>query len=226
LAATAIGDTSAIDRQRATESAGILFTVAYLPRAFTGAMGLLTANLTEVAHFVNPCEDGDMRTRGQGRAARASAIAAVVIALCEPLLSPSSGSTLRRCDIEGTPAADRLVGTARNEVICGRGGDDTIWGYGGGDEIHGGPGRDRIMGGIGEDLVRGGIGSDKLRGGPAEDRLIGGVGRDIMRGQKGPDFLDGIDGTDARDVLYAGPGKDACAIDGRDVTIGCETVVA
>lgn len=180
----------------------------------------------QVAHSVNPCDDAHMRAHGPGRASRASAFAVAVMALCGIVLSPATGSTVGRCDIEGTPAADRLVGTARSEVICGRGGDDTIWGYAGGDEILGGPGLDRIMGGNGEDLIEGGVGADRIRGGPGEDRLVGGLGRDIMRGQRGPDFLDGIDGTDARDVLRAGPGNDACAIDGRDDTIGCETVVA
>jgi hypothetical protein len=137
----------------------------------------------------------DMRTRRSGQARRASpTIVVVVMALSGPLLSPTTGLTSSRCDIEGTSAAERLVGSLR--------------------------------GGVGEDLVDGGIGADKVRGGPGEDRLVGGAGRDIMRGQHGPDYLDGEDGTDARDLLHGGPGNDGCGVDGRDITIGCETVVS
>ena len=150
----------------------------------------------------------------------------IVMALCGNSSSPTVGLTPPRCDIVGTAASERLVGSAAGEVICGRGGDDSIWGYGGDDEIHGGSGRDRIMGGIGEDLIVGGRGSDRLRGGPAEDRLIGGADRDILRGQHGPDSLDSLDRTRAREVVHAGRGTDGCAVDSRDVTIGCETVVS
>ena len=169
-----------------------------------------------------------MQPRGAERARRRALapMLLIVMALCATSNDPTMGQAPRRCDIEGTAASERLVGSAAGEVICGRGGDDSIWGYGGDDEIHGGSGRDRIMGGVGEDLIVGGQGSDKLRGGPAEDRLIGGADRDILRGQHGPDFLESLDRTPAREVVHAGRGTDGCAVDSRDVTIGCETVVS
>ncbi len=60
------------------------------------------------------------------------------MALCATSNDSTMGMALRRCDIEGTAASERLVGSAADEVICGRGGDDSIWGDGGDDEVHGG----------------------------------------------------------------------------------------
>lgn len=74
--------------------------------------------------------------------------------------------------INGTPNADSLVGTNRNEIINGQGSDDFISGQGGNDSINGGTGNnDRMFGGDGNDTIadpdgilgaHGGTGNDKI----------------------------------------------------------------
>ena len=170
-----------------------------------------------------------MRTGDRQRVKHRSALPwpafAAVVVLTGSLLSPAFGAAPVRCDIRGTAAGERLVGTAGDDSICGMGGDARLWGYRGEDKILGAEGRDRLWGGIGEDALAGGDGADRLRGGPAGDRLIGGAGRDILRGQRGPDTLLAADGT-PNDIVHGGPGNDGCAIDIGDTVIGCETVVA
>ena len=74
--------------------------------------------------------------------------------------------------INGTNAADTLVGTALNDVINGLAGNDTITGL---------DGDDTLSGGIGNDNMNGGVGNDVLIGDAGADSMIGGVGSDTFR---------------------------------------------
>jgi hypothetical protein len=91
-----------------------------------------------------------------------------------------SGCGSVRPTIGGTPGTDRLIGTAKRDVI---------FGYGGADRIRGGRGNDLICAGAGKDSVRGGRGRDVLAGLGGKDLLIGGRGRDTMIGGRGKDRL-------------------------------------
>ena len=75
--------------------------------------------------------------------------------------------------IQGTFAADVLVGTPGPDVIVGLEGNDVIKG-GGGDDI--------LCGGGGDDLLRGLTGNDLSYGGPGDDRIQDGPGLDILYG--------------------------------------------
>ena len=83
--------------------------------------------------------------------------------------------------VEGTEAADELVGTAGRDVIAASGGADRINGLGGNDLICGGNGNDRITAGPGNDRLQGENGNDRLGGGPGKDKMLGGKGRDTCR---------------------------------------------
>ena len=62
----------------------------------------------------------------------------------------------RRCTIAGTPAADRLDGTSKSDVLCGGAGNDVIYARNGHrDIVDGGPGRDRARVDRGLDVLRG-----------------------------------------------------------------------
>lgn len=103
--------------------------------------------------------------------------------------------------INGTPAADTLVGT--ND-------DDTIIGYGGDDGINGLAGNDTITGGTGDDLIDGGAGDDTfiiessadLAG--TNDQMDGGDGTDtVVTDLAVGDNLDKADGTSvATGIVY------------------------
>jgi Tol biopolymer transport system component len=100
------------------------------------------------------------------------------------------------CDLVGYNGPDRLIGTARAEIICGRGGDDRIEGGGGNDQIDAGFGNDTIVGGSGHDRITGGGGSDVV----------------LIRDH-------------TRDVLDCGPQRDTVVADADDVVMRtCEIV--
>src|ERR671914_1581333 len=65
------------------------------------------------------------------------------------------GASPRPCTITGTPGADRLRGTSRDDVICAGEGDDRVEARGGDDAVFGdaGDGRDRLDGGSGRDVL-------------------------------------------------------------------------
>ncbi|MDP9068643.1 MAG: hypothetical protein M3N53_09930 [Actinomycetota bacterium] len=106
-----------------------------------------------------------------------------------------------RCDIAGTPGADRLVGNRNAQVICGLGGNDTILA---------GSGNDRVLGDGGNDVITGHGGNDLLEGGSGNDKIAGKDGRDVLKGNSG------------RDILYGGDGRDRCSGGpGRDKVSGC-----
>jgi len=92
-----------------------------------------------------------------------------------------------RCTIVGTPANDRLRGSAGRDVICGLGGNDTIYGLGGDDVIYGGPGNDLVDAGSGDDTVDGGTGSDRILAGPGRDTVVARSGSDTVNGGPGLD---------------------------------------
>ncbi len=60
------------------------------------------------------------------------------------------------------PAANRINGTERNDVVAGTDGDDEIRGLDGDDEIRGGAGDDTLIGGSGFDTLFGGPGADNF----------------------------------------------------------------
>jgi hypothetical protein len=81
------------------------------------------------------------------------------------------GASPRGCTISGTPGADRLRGTSRDDVICAGEGDDRV-------EARGG--NDAVFGDAGDDRLEGGSGDDTLYGGEGRDRLDGVSGRDVL----------------------------------------------
>ena len=81
------------------------------------------------------------------------------------------GASPRPCTITGTPGADRLRGTSRDDVICAGEGDDRVEARGGDDAVFGDAGDDRIDGGAGDDTLYGGDGRDRLDGGSGRDVL-------------------------------------------------------
>jgi hypothetical protein len=95
-----------------------------------------------------------------------------------------------RCTIVGTNGPDRLVGSARRNVICGLGGADVLVGRGGDDVLSGGPGNDYLRPGAGRDRVLGGSGNDfaGARDGRA-DRIFGGPGADRARVDRRLDLM-------------------------------------
>ena len=99
------------------------------------------------------------------------------------------------CDLLGTWAADRLIGTRRGEWICGRPGWDSIDGRGGNDTIEAGSGVDTVIAGPGRDSVDGGGGGDTIR---------------VRDGE--------------RDVVDCGTETDIVVADRKDVLRHCERV--
>ena len=94
-----------------------------------------------------------------------------------PPSAPSGNGT-----IVGTNAADRLNGTAANDLIQGLGGDDFMYGRAGNDTFEAGPGRDWIYGEAGADVVR-------LQRGSGADKWM--------------DFQDGVDKIDLNGLAFS-----------------------
>ncbi len=90
--------------------------------------------------------------------------------------------------IDGGGGADRIVGTA---------GDDVILGQGGNDSIDSGPGTDAILGGGGDDFTVGGLGHDTAS-------LVGGDDTFLWNPGDGSDDVDGGGGRDT--LLFNGAG--------------------
>lgn len=125
---------------------------------------------------------------------------------------PRHCAALRR----GTPAHDRLTGTAGSERIRGLRGRDTILAGAGDDCVNGGGWADRLFGQLGDDRLWGSGGPDRLYGGPGDDILKGGRGRDRLQGGPGNDVLMGRKGPD---VLIGGPGRDVIRCQRKDRVI-------
>lgn len=102
---------------------------------------------------------------------------------------------------EGTPRADRLVGTIFADIMEGKGGNDVLLGLGGNDIMDGDAGNDHLDGGAGNDNMQGGFGADTL---------LGGLGNDILSGDDGNDFMNGGFGNDTF-LFDRGEGDDTIA---------------
>ena len=160
----------------------------------------------------------------------------VLVAFTPLLLAgfPAMSSALSpvACTINGTEKADRITGTAGNDIICAGGGNDLVNGLGGDDVIYGGNGNDRINAGAGADDVYGDAGSDSIDGGVGKDDISGGLGSDTITGGTEADLIDGDAGTDTiaggtgddainggtgKDQIRSGAGADSCSKDPSDV---------
>jgi len=96
---------------------------------------------------------------------------------------------LNNITLKGTLLADRITGSAGNDVIKGSKGKDTVSGGDGDDTLKGGRGADSISGGDGDDFLKGGRGQDTLVGGSGNDTLTGGLGADVLTGGSGADIF-------------------------------------
>ncbi|MFA6232496.1 MAG: putative Ig domain-containing protein [Rhodanobacter sp.] len=113
-----------------------------------------------------------------------------------------AGSTGGQYDqvIEGTAAAEQLVGSAGKDLIKGLAGDDQLFGLAGDDTLQGGDGDDYLAGGggsgsgSGADRLEGGAGSDTLSGEDGTNMLLGGAGDDSYVYGGGQDTIDNTDG--------------------------------
>ena len=127
----------------------------------------------------------------------------------------AASSSVTYTQIEGTRSADRIDGSASDDVVFSGRGGDTVDGRGGDDWLFGQDGDDRLSGGVGDDTIFGGDGEDCLQGGAGDDWLFGGNGRDTLDGDGGDDLLWGGDGRDTlkggagADLLFGGEGKDS-----------------
>jgi len=156
--------------------------------------------------------------------------------------------------IWGSPAAERIEGTAGPDVISGGAGADQILAKGDDDVICGGPGGDRIYGGRGADVFHGLEGPDSVFGQRGHDMLFGyGAGpsddgaADLLSGGPGGDDINYFDcPTESRlcaqpdggdDRTDGGPGADRIGVcndgqtgvsggAGRDEAIFCSSVEA
>ncbi|EPX79334.1 Ig-like domain-containing protein [Litoreibacter arenae] len=107
--------------------------------------------------------------------------------------------------INGTGAADYILGLAGNDRLAGEAGDDLISGGRGRDQLFGGDDADRLHGGRDGDLLRGEVGNDTLDGGQGADQVYGDEGDDIL-----------IVGMSDGDELYGGSGADRFVFGPRD----------
>ncbi|MUG95780.1 hypothetical protein F7734_26855 [Scytonema sp. UIC 10036] len=82
--------------------------------------------------------------------------------------------------LNGTPANDKLTGSAANDNINGYEGNDYLYGGAGNDTINGGIGNDYLYGQDGNDIINGGTGNDTLFGGLGDDTIDGGDGFDVL----------------------------------------------
>ena len=98
--------------------------------------------------------------------------------------------------IEGTAAAEQLIGDNNSNLIQGAAGNDQLFGLSGDDMLEGGEGDDYLDGGAGEDSQLGGDGNDQLGGDTGDDTLIGGAGDDIYvyGNGSGADIIDNSGG--------------------------------
>ncbi|CUH77516.1 calcium-binding protein [Tropicibacter naphthalenivorans] len=115
--------------------------------------------------------------------------------------TPGSGYLI----VEGSEAADRMIGDDFDNLLAGMDADDTIQGGRGNDSLYGGLGDDDLHGQTGQDDLFGYDGNDRLRGGTKSDYLDGGNGDDSLAGQRHGDTLHGGSGAD---TLKGGGGSD------------------
>ncbi len=139
-------------------------------------------------------------------------------------LQPSSSLVSMGFSVEGDGDGDRLVGTARRDVLDGVDGNDTLLGNDGNDSLEGATGEDNLYGGFGEDDIYGGPQTDRINAGPdneyvdagvGDDQVIGGAGGDRLYGYYGDDILNADDGMGG-DSIDCGPGFDRAIFNDGD----------
>jgi Ca2+-binding RTX toxin-like protein len=113
----------------------------------------------------------------------------------------------RADQLNGTAAADMVLGGDGNDVLSGLGGNDILYGDTGADYLDGGSGTDTLYGGDANDNLNGAAGSDLLYGDAGNDFLYGGLGADTLYGGDGNDNINSS-GTDLADTAYGGNGDD------------------
>lgn len=87
----------------------------------------------------------------------------------------------------GLAGDDGIQGSKAAEVLLGGSGEDQLYGNAGDDQLAGGSGNDLLDGGAGDDVLCGGLGDDALYGGRGDDVLRGDGGADTLAGGKGAD---------------------------------------
>jgi Ca2+-binding RTX toxin-like protein len=75
-------------------------------------------------------------------------------------------------NVTGTAFADRLTGSAADNMLLGGFGEDQLNGRGGNDNLIAGTDDDQVNGGAGNDDISGGLGADELTGGAGFDAFI------------------------------------------------------
>lgn len=133
------------------------------------------------------------------------------------VLGTEPGPILRR---GGSDEPERLIGTARDDVIEAGGGNDRVLARAGNDLVFGGAGDDLLEGEAGNDTLFGDEGNDRLMGGEGDDILsaisgnnvmFAGTGNDTVSGGSGFDFISGGLGND---ILDGGAGNDIMHLEG------------
>lgn len=82
--------------------------------------------------------------------------------------------------LDETAPGSRILLRSQNRVINGTAAADALIGGGGDDTLNGNGGHDTLSGGFGNDMLRGGAGNDVLDGGAGDDILEGGSGSDVF----------------------------------------------
>ncbi|MFM2058414.1 MAG: hypothetical protein RLY71_2799, partial [Pseudomonadota bacterium] len=134
-------------------------------------------------------------------------------------LSPGhapDGSPPQGVLIDGSEAADTLLGRLGPDTLHGFGGDDWLGGREGADLLDGGDGADSLYGGTGQDSLAGGAGNDWLDGGSGDDLLQGGDGNDTLDDRQGSSTLDGGAGNDILNAYAYGEPGAAAVLGGGD----------
>jgi Ca2+-binding RTX toxin-like protein len=100
--------------------------------------------------------------------------------------------------IDGTDAADDLIGTDKDDVIHASGGADYVSGLAGPDVLYAGAGKDTVVGRDGNDRIYGNAGTDTLYGNHENDTInsAGDGVRDVVKcgiGKNDTAYVDEID---------------------------------
>ncbi|WP_043360237.1 calcium-binding protein [Belnapia sp. F-4-1] len=155
------------------------------------------------------------------------------------------GTSLAGLFLNGTAAAEALLGGLGNDTILGLSGNDTLdGGAAGADSLDGGTGSDSLYGRSGDDTLLGNDGDDVILGGTGTDSMDGGSGNDIIfasssgtvRGGMGDDQIGQtftspggvilVHGDDGNDVIECFPGQGGDATlsggDGTDLIIAAD----
>ncbi|WP_354635851.1 Ig-like domain-containing protein [Planktothricoides raciborskii] len=122
--------------------------------------------------------------------------------------------TLDKDFLQGTDAADEILGLVGDDTINGLSGDDTINGNEDKDLIDGGEGNDLLRGGQDNDTLLGNNGDDTTYGDKGNDLIFGDSGQDALFGGEGDDTLNGstendfLNGNEGADLIYGGQNDD------------------